>query len=55
MTAFWDPADEDWIQWNHLVRFAFCKRDDTLDEAISRLARLRDGPAMSTGLNERHP
>jgi N-succinyldiaminopimelate aminotransferase len=55
MTAFCDPADEDWIQWNHLVRFAFCKRDDTLDEAISRLARLRDGPAMSTGLNERHP
>jgi len=55
MTAFCDPAAEDWIQWNHLVRFAFCKRDDTLDEAIRRLARLRDGPAMSTDLNERHP
>jgi N-succinyldiaminopimelate aminotransferase len=55
MTAFCDPADEDWIQWNHLVRFAFCKRDDTLDEAISRLARLRDGPAMSSDLNERQP
>ena len=27
--------------WNHLVRFAFCKRDDTLDEAIRRLAALR--------------
>ena len=24
--------------WNHLVRFAFCKRDDTLDEAIRRLS-----------------
>ena len=28
-------------EWNHLVRFAFCKRDDTLDEAIRRLAVLR--------------
>jgi N-succinyldiaminopimelate aminotransferase len=28
--------------WNHLVRFAFCKRDDTLDEAIRRLSVLRD-------------
>ncbi|WP_304113881.1 pyridoxal phosphate-dependent aminotransferase [Mycolicibacterium bacteremicum] len=27
--------------WNHLVRFAFCKRDDTLDEAIGRLRTLR--------------
>jgi N-succinyldiaminopimelate aminotransferase len=27
--------------WNHLVRFTFCKRDDTLDEAIRRLAVLR--------------
>lgn len=26
---------------NHLVRFAFCKRDDTLDEAIRRLEVLR--------------
>jgi N-succinyldiaminopimelate aminotransferase len=24
--------------WQHLVRFAFCKRDDVLDEAIARLA-----------------
>lgn len=32
------PADV----WNHLVRFTFCKRDDTLDEAIKRLAALRD-------------
>jgi N-succinyldiaminopimelate aminotransferase len=23
-----------------LVRFAFCKRDEVLDEAVSRLARL---------------
>ena len=27
--------------WNHLVRFTFCKRDATLDEAIKRLAALR--------------
>jgi N-succinyldiaminopimelate aminotransferase len=27
--------------WNHLVRFAFCKRHDTLDEAIKRLGVLR--------------
>ena len=55
LTAFCDPVAKDWIEWNHLVRFTFCKRDDTLDEAIRRLARLRDGPAMSIDLNERHP
>lgn len=27
-------------QWNHLVRFAFCKRDEILAEAVSRLGRL---------------
>ncbi|MFC9515156.1 pyridoxal phosphate-dependent aminotransferase [Nocardiaceae bacterium NPDC056970] len=27
-------------QWNHLVRFAFCKRDEILAEAASRLRRL---------------
>lgn len=43
MSAFCDPdasrgpADV----WNHLVRFTFCKRDDTLDEAIRRLSALR--------------
>lgn len=26
--------------WRHLVRFAFCKRDEVLDEAIARLRRL---------------
>ena len=26
--------------WNHLVRFAFCKRDDVLAEAVERLHRL---------------
>ncbi|HYZ08180.1 MAG TPA: pyridoxal phosphate-dependent aminotransferase [Pseudonocardiaceae bacterium] len=26
--------------WRHLVRFAFCKRDDVLDEAVARLAAL---------------
>lgn len=29
--------------WNHLVRFAFCKRQETLDEAIRRLGGLRHG------------
>ncbi|MBX7432364.1 pyridoxal phosphate-dependent aminotransferase [Mycobacterium sp. Y57] len=40
MTAFCDPAAEHADQWKHLVRFAFCKRDDTLDEAIRRLQAL---------------
>jgi N-succinyldiaminopimelate aminotransferase len=38
MSAFCGPGAHD--AWNHLVRFAFCKRDDTLDEAIRRLAVL---------------
>jgi N-succinyldiaminopimelate aminotransferase len=41
MSAFCDPGAEHAGAWNHLVRFAFCKRDDTLDEAIRRLAVLR--------------
>ncbi|RLK60596.1 pyridoxal phosphate-dependent aminotransferase [Actinokineospora cianjurensis] len=28
-------------RWRHIVRFAFCKRDEVLDEAISRLHLLR--------------
>jgi N-succinyldiaminopimelate aminotransferase len=39
MSAFCDPAGAP-EAWNHLVRFAFCKRDETLDEAISRLGVL---------------
>jgi N-succinyldiaminopimelate aminotransferase len=42
LTAFCDPDTADAEEWNHLVRFTFCKRDDTLDEAIRRLALLRD-------------
>lgn len=38
MTAFCDPGSQHTDAWNHLVRFAFCKRDATLDEAIKRLA-----------------
>lgn len=38
MAAFCESTDN---EWNHLARFAFCKRDDTLDEAIRRLAVLR--------------
>ncbi|WP_447004668.1 pyridoxal phosphate-dependent aminotransferase [Saccharothrix isguenensis] len=34
--VFTDHPDE----WRHLVRFAFCKRDEVLDEAISRLRKL---------------
>jgi N-succinyldiaminopimelate aminotransferase len=51
MSAFCEPAGaggpatsgtaEHADAWNHLVRFAFCKRDETLDEAIRRLAVLR--------------
>ncbi|WP_422744733.1 pyridoxal phosphate-dependent aminotransferase [Mycobacterium sp. WMMD1722] len=41
MSAFCDPDSAHIDQWNHLVRFAFCKRDDTLDEAIRRLQVLR--------------
>jgi N-succinyldiaminopimelate aminotransferase len=41
MSAFCDPGAEHADAWNHLVRFTFCKRDDTLDEAIRRLSVLR--------------
>ncbi|APE18364.1 aminotransferase [Mycobacterium sp. WY10] len=43
MSAFCDPDSPHIGEWNHLVRFAFCKRDDTLDEAIRRLAALEGG------------
>jgi N-succinyldiaminopimelate aminotransferase len=39
MSAFCDPVGTP-DAWNHLVRFAFCKRDETLDEAIRRLGSL---------------
>jgi N-succinyldiaminopimelate aminotransferase len=41
MSAFCDAGAAHADAWNHLVRFAFCKRDDTLDEAIRRLGVLR--------------
>jgi N-succinyldiaminopimelate aminotransferase len=41
MSAFCDPAAPHADLWNHLVRFTFCKRDDTLDEAIRRLSALK--------------
>jgi N-succinyldiaminopimelate aminotransferase len=47
LSAFCDPAAEHARVWNHLVRFTFAKRDDTLDEAIRRLTPLRDGPAIA--------
>jgi N-succinyldiaminopimelate aminotransferase len=43
MSAFCDPESARSHEWNHLVRFAFCKRDETLDEAIRRLQTLRRG------------
>ena len=39
MSAFCDPAGAP-EAWKHLVRFAFCKREETLDEAIRRLGSL---------------
>ena len=42
MSAFCDPDPTHVNAWNHLVRFAFCKRDETLDEAIRRLETLRE-------------
>lgn len=39
MSAFCDPEGTP-EAWNHLVRFAFCKRDETLDEGIRRLRSL---------------
>jgi len=44
MSAFCDPAAPRADTWNHLVRFTFCKREETLDEAIRRLTVLRDQP-----------
>ncbi|MCV7064942.1 pyridoxal phosphate-dependent aminotransferase [Mycolicibacterium farcinogenes] len=41
MSAFCDPEAPHAELWNHLVRFAFCKRDDTMEEAIRRLEVLR--------------
>lgn len=41
MSAFCDPAAPHADLWNHLVRFTFCKRDDTIDEAIRRLSALK--------------
>ncbi|MFH5211907.1 aminotransferase class I/II-fold pyridoxal phosphate-dependent enzyme [Antrihabitans sp. NCIMB 15449] len=37
VSAFADDFDK----WNRLVRFTFCKKDETLDAGIERLARLR--------------
>lgn len=41
MSAFCDPEAPHADLWNHLVRFAFCKRDATMEEAIRRLQTLR--------------
>ncbi|CAM4125779.1 pyridoxal phosphate-dependent aminotransferase [Kibdelosporangium persicum] len=31
--------------WQHVVRFAFCKKDEVLDEAVSRLHKLTPNPS----------
>ncbi|MGA5545482.1 pyridoxal phosphate-dependent aminotransferase [Mycobacterium sp. NPDC051198] len=41
MSAFCDSEAPHADLWNHLVRFAFCKRDETMEEAIRRLEALR--------------
>jgi N-succinyldiaminopimelate aminotransferase len=41
MSAFCDPDSPEFDRWNHLVRFAFCKRDDTMAEAVRRLQVLK--------------
>jgi N-succinyldiaminopimelate aminotransferase len=43
LSAFCDPAGAHIDLWNHLVRFTFCKRDDTIDEGIRRLSALKNG------------
>jgi N-succinyldiaminopimelate aminotransferase len=43
MSAFCDPDHAQASEWNHLVRFAFCKRHETLGEAIRRLGTLQKG------------
>ncbi|OBI05164.1 aminotransferase [Mycolicibacter heraklionensis] len=49
LSAFCVPGSEASAPdvWNHMVRFTFVKREDTLDEAIRRLEVLRDGPATA--------
>lgn len=51
MPAFCVPAAnaDDPAVWNHLVRFTFVKREDTIDEAIRRLEALRDGSITAPG------
>lgn len=40
LSAFCDPDGQHAAAWNHLVRFTFCKREDTLEEALRRLSVL---------------
>ncbi|MBB3039411.1 pyridoxal phosphate-dependent aminotransferase [Hoyosella altamirensis] len=48
VSAFTDADDS--ASWKHLVRFAFCKQHQVLDEAAKRLARLAEGPASHSGV-----
>lgn len=41
MSPFVDPTPESRQPWQHLVRFAFCKRDEVLAEGVRRLSQLR--------------
>ena len=55
MSAFCDPAaPHAWSKlWNHLVRFTFCKREDTLDEAIRRLGATAGLSRLLAGSTQR--
>jgi N-succinyldiaminopimelate aminotransferase len=41
MSAFCDPNASHFGEWKPLVRFAFCKRDETMAEAVRRLQALK--------------
>lgn len=44
LSAFCIAEGDQFMAWNHLVRVTFCKREDTLDEALRRLAVLTGWP-----------
>ncbi|HEU0190291.1 MAG TPA: pyridoxal phosphate-dependent aminotransferase [Mycobacterium sp.] len=55
MSAFCEPGPTAPATWNHLVRFTFVKREDTLDEAIRRLGALRDRSLTAADPGPRGP
>ena len=55
MSAFCSQTSVPAHRWKHLVRFAFCKNDATLEEAITRLGVLRESPAIVADPRPLHP